>query len=267
MLNLPIAITSHSIEAIKLYLWNELKWVKSSHRLEAVARGLDFGTYASMLHCARSSSHEAKLTDGEQFVSYLCEHGFDVEAIHLYRAVARAAVSSVLAKVPRLSIRGYGVGEPQWDFDKKCRQTPGEQHQEFMIARDELLSKDGLDEFLLAFALVRDIPATKTIRSNAGSYRLKHIAERVPYVCSDGTVLGPRYVSNGALIAAALHAGFKMKTYIDQIGCDYINVSFNMSKLVVDDLDFEMRPDGAIAAHRAWLIERRKYRGYYGMRG
>lgn len=267
MLNLRILITDTAIDAVKHYLWNELPSVKSSHRLEGVARGFGFNTYAAMLHSAKSSPLMSNGVDATKFSMYLRDHGFEVEAVHLYRTAARVAVSDVLAKNPRLSIRGYGIGQPGWDFDQKRRKTPKEEYSDFLIDRSELLSKHALNEFLLAFALVQNIPPTQTVREAIGSYRLKHIAENMPYTCNDGTKLGPQYVSNGALIAAALHAGFRMKTYVDALGWDHINVSFNMSKRAVDDLDCELRPYGPTAQDRARLAERRKFRGYYGMTG
>ena len=91
---------------------------------------------------------------------------------------------------------------------------------------------------------------TKTIRKGTGSYRLKHIAENYACTYPEGEKLGPTYVTNGVLIAAALHAGFRMKTYVDERGYDCVNVSFNMSKPCLDDLDCEIRPNGACAAHR-----------------
>ena len=46
----------------------------------------------------------------------------------------------------------------------------------------------------------------------------------------------------GMLIAAAVHMGFKYKTYVDDLGYDLPNVNFNMSKRSIDELDFEIRP-------------------------
>jgi hypothetical protein len=241
MFDLYIPITSATIDTIKEYLWDELPSVKSTHRLEAIARGLGFRTYAAMLESAKSVLHTLCKPDGTPFASYLRDHGFHVETAHIYRAVARAAVSIVLADTPRLSARGYGFRPPQWDAEKKRRQTAEEQYKDFAQNRQELLSTQGLDEFLLAFAVCQRIPQTKTIRADANSYRLKHIAENMPYVCADGTELGPRYVSNGAFIAAALRAGFKMKTYLDHLGYDHINVSFNMPKRVINILGRETR--------------------------
>jgi hypothetical protein len=211
-----------------------------------------------MLAAAKSVNAAASTANGAIFREYLNQRGFYVGAIHLYRAVARVAVSAVLEVNPRLSMRGYGFGSPHWNPDLKRFESPQESFARFRLDRAEFLSPGGLDEFLLALAFVRKIPATKTVR-DVGSYRLKHIAENMPLTTVDGTTIGPRYVSNGALIAAALSAGFKMKTYVDDLGYDAINVSFNMSRRVIDDLDCEHRPRGAEAQRRAYVEEQRRY--------
>ena len=54
-----------------------------------------------------------------------------------------------------------------------------------------------------------------------------------------------------------MHMGFKYKTYIDDLGYDGPNATFNMSKATVDDLDAEIRPRTGFAPDRA---RRRKMR-------
>jgi hypothetical protein len=259
MLDLQIPISPATIKLIKTHLLKALPDVKSSTRVEAAARGLGFETHAAMLAAARSGGSVSTGVDAGLFRAYLSARGIDVLPLHLYRAATRVAVTAVLESAPRLSMRGYGFHQPRWDSESKRWETPEESYAKFSEAREEFSSDWGLDQFLLAFVFVRRIPATKTIRTGADSYRLKHIAERMPFICPDGTELGPDYVSNGALIAAALHAGFKMRTYIDHRGYDAINVSFNMSKKAVDDLDCEILTDGALARRRAYIAEQRKY--------
>jgi len=258
MLDLSIRITPATIDAIKARLREALPDVKSSHRIEAAARSFGFGTYAAMRHASQSGACHIAGPDGSAFSSYLENRGFKSSPIHIYRAAANVAVTSVMEKGPRLSIWGYGFGQPHWISERKRWETEKERYEKFTKDRAEFLSNGGLDQFLLALALVRRIPKTKTIRKGTGSYRLKHIAENMPFACPDGTKLGPRYVANGALIAAALYAGFKMKTYVDHLGYDHINVSFNMSKKAIDDLDCEMRPNSGFSQDRARALERRK---------
>jgi hypothetical protein len=257
MFALEITITPSSIDSIKANLLRALPHVKSCHRVEAIARAFDFRTYAAMLTAAKSSERRVIATQTGPFREYLEEHELDAPDIHFYRAAARVAVSIVMDHTPQLSMRGYGAGQPQRRCEEKRWETPEETYERFTKNRGEFLSDNGLDEFLRALALVQLIPATRAIR-NAGSYRLKHLAENLPIIMPDGMELGPAYVANGALIAAALHAGFKMKTYRDELGYNHINATFNMSKKVVDDLDCELRPRGGLARDRAWLPEFQK---------
>jgi len=199
MLELRIPITLGTIGTIKHELAETIGQVKSSHRIEASARALGFRTYASMLEAAKSGHATASSVHGAIFRHYLNDHGFNVEAIHLYRALARVAVSAVLEVNPRLSMRGYGFGAPHWNPDLKRFETAQEKYAEFARDRAEFLSRAGFDEFLLALAFVQKIPATKTVR-DVGSYRLKHIAENMPFTTADGTTIGPKYVSNEAFV-------------------------------------------------------------------
>jgi len=149
MLKLHIPMAPAIVIAIKEYLWAELPSVKSSHRLEATARGLGFKTYAALLQAAQSTIPTVVTPETAPFVLYLRQHGFEVEPAHLYRAVARVAVSIVLEKAPKLSAYGYGFHAPRWIVDLKRYETPQEKYRKFLQGRDELLSRGCLDEFLL----------------------------------------------------------------------------------------------------------------------
>jgi hypothetical protein len=134
----------------------------------------------------------------------------------------------------------------------------------FRQSRVDLVSDGALGPFLASLAFLANVPMTKTIRRSAGSYFIKHIAENYPCTYPDGEELGPRYVPNGVLIAAAIQAGFLYKTYIDERGYHDVNVSFNMSKPAIVDLDCEFRPNGARAQQRRNKLEARSYG--FGMR-
>ena len=190
------------------------------------------------------------MVSGAAFSAYLKEHGFEADPAHLYRAAAHVAIRSVLDTTPKLHIHGIGFGRPQRNANG-TRQTPQQRYAEFEERRGECLGKRAADAFLRSLALLARLPKTKTIRSGTGSYRLKHVAEN--YTCSypEGGKLGPDYVPNGMLIAAALHMGFKHKTYVDDLGYDTLNASFNMSKAVINDLDAEIRPRSGFAQDRA----------------
>jgi len=253
---LTFPVTSSDIAELKTDLGNALCGVKSSHRCEALGRGLGFKTYASLLAAARAPSPVMATADGAAFSAYLAAHDFQVEPKPFYLAVARTRVRAVLATDTRLTLHGIGVGRPKRKDDGNW-ETAREHYGRVLQSREEFLGDDGLEQFLLSLAFVGRVEPTKTIRPGTGSYRLKHIAEN--YSCSypAGGRLGPRYVSNGALIAAAVHTGFRYKTYIDDLGYDSLNVNFNMSKSSLDDLDCETRPDGACAERRRFRAERR----------
>ncbi|WP_206245417.1 hypothetical protein [Novosphingobium terrae] len=262
MFALSIALTLDRLEAIKSCLLKALPDVKSSHRCEALGRGLGFSSYAAARASASGQEGPVVTVDGEAFVRYLARHEFHVQARSLYFAVAKVAIHAVAEANPQLTSIGIGIGRPtrigrRW-------QTTEERIAEFRDGRSHLLGDDTLDGFLASLAFLARVTPTKTIRQGTSSYWLKHIAEN--YVCTypEGDRLGPVYVPNGILIAAALHSGFRMKTAVDEGGWPELNVSFNMSTQGLNDLDCEIRPDGARAQDRRWREDQRRTRGRYG---
>ncbi|MBN9554694.1 MAG: hypothetical protein J0H61_08490, partial [Alphaproteobacteria bacterium] len=90
-------------------------------------------------------------------------------------------------------------------------------------------------------AFLSKVQPSKTISTAAGSYRLKHIAENFCAQYPTGERIQTNYVSNGAMIAAAIHRGFRYRRHQDGFGDYSINVSFNMAKSLVRKLDKEIR--------------------------
>lgn len=250
MFVLRIAVTPSAVEAMKAELTRNLPDVKSSHRVEALARGLGFRTYAALRAAPRSPKPSLADVTGALFSSYLKEHGFEVDPAHLYRAAAYVAIQETLKTEPKLHIHGIGFGRPHRNADGSWP-TQRQRYDEFQTRRRECLGTHATEAFLLSLAFLAGVKPTKTIRRGTGSYRLKHIAEN--YVCTypEGERLGPAYVPNGMLIAAALHMGFKHKTHLDDYGYDEPNATFNMSKPNIDDLDADIRPRSGYAQDRA----------------
>lgn len=263
MFALSIALTLDRLETLKADLLKALPDVKSSHRCEALARGLGFGSYAAARASSIKQETPASTVDGEAFVAYLARHEFHVQAKPLYFAVAKAAIRAVAEANPQLTSIGIGIGRPT-RINRRW-QTTEERMAEFREARSYLLGDDNIDGFLASLAFLARVTPTKTIRQGTSSYWLKHIAEN--YVCTypEGDRLGPVYVPNGILIAAALHSGFRMKVETDVGGWPDLNVCFNMSKKRLDDLDFEINPDGGRAQDRLWRETQRRMRGRYGL--
>lgn len=258
MFTLQIPLTSAALDAIKADLRASLPEVKSSHRVEAAARGLGFRSHAALLMALKSPDSNLVAADGSTFRDYLTAHGFDAGAKPFFTAIARVAMRGVMEQEPKLAWNGIGAGRIERRADG-TRPTAREHFTAFQARRQDLLQDRVIEEFLRALVFLPRVVRTKTVRNEAHSYRLKHIAENLACTYPDGDVLGPHYVSNGALIAAALHLGFRYRTFLDDLGYDSPNVTFNMSKRSLDDLDCEIRPDGARAEVRRRLEENRRY--------
>ncbi len=209
-----------------------------------MARGFGFNTHAAFLVAARSGEQRIATLDGEAFTGYLAQHDFNVPGSALYRAGAKAALQNVAERFPTLTTSGFGMGD--WSFDK----TPAERHREFAEDRAELVSDFAVEPFLASLAFLSRVERTKTIRPATNSYWLKHVAEDYACTYPDGETLGPVYVPNGLLIAAAAHAEFEVKPNRDEYGRETLNARFNMAKVSLFDLDCEIRPDGARANAR-----------------
>jgi hypothetical protein len=98
---------------------------------------------------------------------------------------ARAAMLAAMKKRPDLTPAGLN-GQGRANFEER---------------RNALLHPTTLDEFERAIAWLRLVPRRANINQNHSSYGLKHAAER----------WAGAYVSNGALIAAALHLGIRLE--------------------------------------------------------
>ncbi len=250
MFVLRIRITPPSVRQLKLVLAKSLPDVKSSHRVEALGRGLGFRTYASLLAESRSSEPCSADVSGARFRDYLAERGFTADPEPLYLAAADVAICEVLRTIPRLHVFGIGIGRPR-RMPEGSWSTPQQLYAEFLERRQECLGPHAARAFLRSLAFLALIQKTKTVRSGAGSYRLKHIAENYECTYPEGANLGPDYVPNGMLIAAAAHMGFKYKIHVDELGYETLNASFNMSKPVIDDLDVRIRAHSGLARDRA----------------
>ena len=261
MFALTIPVSASRLGAIKAELTCKLPDVKSSHRCEAIARGLGFRTYAGALAAVKSETPETAQVRGDPFTAYLAEHAFSVSPKVLYYAAAKVALQNISERTPKLTMWGIGVGRPRRKDDGRWEDFR-DMNAKFQKDRAELVSDGAVAPFLTSLAFLKRVASTKTIRKGTGSYWLKHIAENYACTYPEGEKLGPTYVSNGVLIAAALHAGFKMKTYVDELGYDDLNVSFNMSKPCLEELDCEIRPDGARAQDRRRREEMKRYRHY-----
>jgi hypothetical protein len=249
------------VASLKATLLHWLPNVKSVHRVEALARGSGFSTYAALLARAGRDSFTVR-PDATAFQQYLALHGFEVDGNILHRAFAAAAIATVMQDFPRLASHGFGSGQPRLLSDGR-RETRAAREEKFLKDREEMLGERFATSFLIAHDFVLELRHMKTIRAGSDSYRLKHIAENRPCTYPNGAELGPDYVFNGALIAAAIHNGFQCKFGFDSLGYEHPNANFNMSKSQIEDFDAIFRPNGAVAQARearAWEKQRWRLR-------
>ena len=232
--DLCIPVTADTPAAMKRDVSNSLPGIKSSHLSEAVARGIGFNTHASLLAGGIVCEKSRCKVSGALFSAFLRERGHDADEQVLYNAAARVAIRNVMEAEPRLSHWGYGVGRPMRKPDGK-RENAEEHYARFLAEREQLLSDGPVEEFLRSLVLIQHITPIKSINRRSGSYGLKHRAENLKCTYPGGTTLGPDYVANGSLIAAAVHAGFAYKVFIDELGYEDVNVAFNMSQTSLDD--------------------------------
>ncbi len=197
MFTLEITVTPDRLDAIKGDLTRTLPYIKSSHRCEAIARGLGFRTYASARTLARSKAPDSVPVHGRAFIDYLAEHGFVVSAEPFYHAAAKVALRDIAKMHPRLTMWGIGIGQPERKADGKWENWQ-DRKAKFIEAREELMSDGAVGSFLTSLAFATKVKRTMTIREGTSSYWLKHIAENFVCTYPHGNKLGPQYVSNGA---------------------------------------------------------------------
>lgn len=210
-------MNTHDVERLKRELGNFLPNIKSSHRVEAMARGLGFNTNAALRAKLAEQPIEAAV-DEKAFVAYLTAHGFEhiqlpflTMAIENVRyAEARDAILAVMVKYPDLNAFGFGV----FDHSKPLAEIKDEIDRE----RQEMLTVTSVKQFAHCVEFLKTLPRRATINKSRSSYGLKHSVEE--YLRGKGA--DDTYVTNGMFIAAAAHLGFK-------IAVDGPNAYFNIT--------------------------------------
>jgi hypothetical protein len=181
-----------------------------------MARGFGWNSHAA-LRADLGRQPMERSTDEQPFSVYLRAHHFpNIPHNTLCRAAIackipeRTAIRGVMEQEPVLTRFGFGIY-------RNPQHTPEEHRREFRKNREALLSPHAVDEFLRASEYLSFFPTRRTINPRAFSYGLKHAAEG--YHRDRGNK--DNYVSNGALIAAAIYLGFNYRV-------DGPNAHFNM---------------------------------------
>ena len=200
-------ITLTDIEHMKDALRASLPDIKSSHRVEALARGLGWATNASMRATLTAAPAETVPNEGV-FLDYLRQHSFEAPSGSLVRAFAQVGVRRAMDLEPELSGFGYRVARDR-------SETAEEAEARFLASRTEMLGEHGVDEFIRAAEFLLKFGRRKTMNRKRSSYGLKHDAERA----------AGDYVANGMMIAAALAMGFSAERTHAGSPNAYFNIS------------------------------------------
>lgn len=231
MFRLEITINETTRTELIAALYRVLPDAQHTLRLEATARGLGFNTYAALLAFADQRSQVPRQIDAARFVEFLEARSCNVQQKHFYNCCAQAVLADICRQEPRLT--HHGIGLPS---DYSSRTGWPSESRETRLLKERRALIEAPEQFLRALCLMQSLPKIKSFPDIPSSYGLKHTAERLTAYYPDNTPLGPDYVANGSLIAAALYAGFEMKTFRDTL-----NVQFNISKKAISAINDSIR--------------------------
>jgi hypothetical protein len=204
---MTMQLTSHDVDGIKRELGHLLSDVKSSHRVEAMARGLGFQTNASLRALLQNGQADCTVGDSA-FETYLIDRGFPkppyatlTEAVSRVRETqTRQAIAAVMDAFPELSSIGFDV----YDGENK---TESQRQADFEESRAQMLTSRYVEQFKHCVALLSTKPKSANFNTEFTTYKIKHAVERH----LEGLGIPNFHISNGMLIAAAAHLGFQIK--------------------------------------------------------
>jgi len=188
---MQIMLSLADSEAAKGYLATTIPDVKSSHRVEALARALGYATNAA-LRADLSTASSIRTVSAEAFVSYLEDRGFESAEWVVLHALAKVAIRRVMDAEPNLTTYGIlsSIG-------------PDEGAQ-----RDALLTDYFVRKFMLAWEFVSRCEKAPEFLAGWTSWDLKQRAESYHHRISGR---GGEHIAPGCLIAAFLAAGFRIR--------------------------------------------------------
>ncbi|MBY3432905.1 hypothetical protein HFN89_01775 [Rhizobium laguerreae] len=103
------------IDALKTRLSELIPHVQASHRVEALARGLQFRTWASLIAWRKTANiDERRSVDADAFAEYLADHGFDVPPIALDCAMSLTQPGRG-GLIPARDEALFRMGQDTWD--------------------------------------------------------------------------------------------------------------------------------------------------------
>lgn len=213
-------VDPNRLDTVKTSASRYLSSVPPGLRVEVLARGLGFNTWASMKvsTCCRKHLNVSLATD------FAASRGISVEPLDLHLTMAGASLLRVAAMTPELHLLGTSISyfslsseemRAIWEThpaSEAVRQVETTRLAKFEEKRALLFENKQAEQTLRALALFSALKPTKTVGAKArSSYGIKHLAEAQAYDLGDGIVLRPDYVSNVDVMVAALDGGFPTK--------------------------------------------------------
>ncbi len=211
-----VVIDQSSLLTLKADLRTALPHLSSTLRVEALARGLGFNTYAAM-RAALSRSARLVGPEDDKLLAYVQSKGGVADPRALRRTLARHMIRRIMEVETHVTTAGYGIAWSHYP-------TGAEQRKAFDQQRAELLGDSAADQFELALKYLSRMERRQSINRDYTTYNLKHQAERLSRDRGLFVHLG-NYVSNGVFIVAALAAGFEVRRVAWDSLSGYANIT------------------------------------------
>jgi hypothetical protein len=212
-----ISIGLSTIDSLKAEMLQALPHIKSSHRVEAMARGLGWSTNAAM-RADLAHGTALRTVRSDAFATYLAERHLTAWPRCFVDTVLKALIRAVMDAHPELTHHGFGVYEEQ-------RISSQERQTRYETSRAEMLSARALGEFERGWDFLESLERTKAPTRVFTSYNLKHTAERWHRHRGIEGRWERAYVSNGMLLAAAVALGLQVKRANRVSFVGFLNVS------------------------------------------
>lgn len=220
-----VYLNSNHVRILKRRALEAMPNVSASCRVEALARGLGFNTYAGLRSALNAGSVLAEI-DEKAFTEHLHRKGTQVGPRVLQRVIIRTLLEPIIEANPWLTTHGFGVPRHRYSTAEAFREEMESSRQEF--------SKDKTcDQFELALIMLQRCERRKTLNRDFHTYNLKHTAENLSREMEFRTELD-NYISNGVFIAAALYEGFEVRRISWDSLSGYLNISSKSVKLFQD---------------------------------
>jgi len=247
---MKVSISHADLDPLKSALLALAPGVKSSHRVEAMARGLGFGSHAALL-AGVSAQPSPCSVDNSAFGAFLKDRGgadlpwdtLSEAVVRTKLADARAAIEAVMAREPALCANGMR------SYNR--RKAPQENAKAFADWRQEMLGAHCVAQFVRAIEFLQTLEKSPRVNRDRTSYGYKHSAEHFHEERSPGE---DPYVSNGMFIAAAVHLGFTIKRDHDNSPNVLINIAKPKASRQRTQLAGHMRGPTRKAAWRNMMV-------------